>query len=225
MQAPVITSSTRSSIRPGSWAAWRVALRPTTLWIATVPVLVATCLAWSAVGAFDAVERADHARGVGADAGRDEPAERRRLHRAPRRRRARASGLPRATANGWLSPRAVKRAIVATIVVAAILALPLMLRWRLAHRAHRPRVDARRLRLHGRTAADRLYAVRRAQRVRLLRLIAVCGTYYVQTGEIGPRDVDRRDRDRSARRRRAAGQQLSRPRARRWQRAAARCRS
>ena len=41
-------------IRPGSWAAWQVALRPKTLWIATIPVLVATCLAWSLDGAFSA---------------------------------------------------------------------------------------------------------------------------------------------------------------------------
>ncbi len=37
-------------------------------------------------------------------------------------------GLPRATARGWLSPRDVKRAIVAAIAVAQLVALPLMIR-------------------------------------------------------------------------------------------------
>ena len=53
MRIPELTSPGPSSIRPGSWAAWRIALRPTSLWIATVPVLVATCLAWSLAAAFD----------------------------------------------------------------------------------------------------------------------------------------------------------------------------
>ena len=41
------------AVRPGSALAWRIALRPKTLWIATIPVIVATCLAWSVAGAFD----------------------------------------------------------------------------------------------------------------------------------------------------------------------------
>ncbi|MBP8308263.1 MAG: 1,4-dihydroxy-2-naphthoate octaprenyltransferase, partial [Burkholderiaceae bacterium] len=37
-------------------------------------------------------------------------------------------GLPRATANGWLSVAAVRRAIVAAVVLAVLLGLPLV--WR-----------------------------------------------------------------------------------------------
>ncbi len=50
---PPAGSITLPPIRPGSWEAWRVALRPKTLWIATIPVIVATCLAWSLEGVFD----------------------------------------------------------------------------------------------------------------------------------------------------------------------------
>ena len=53
MTAPTPTATAPLSVRPGSPLAWRIALRPKTLWIATIPVIVATCLAWSVVGAFD----------------------------------------------------------------------------------------------------------------------------------------------------------------------------
>ena len=39
-------------IRVGSLDAWLVALRPKTLWIATIPVFVGTSLAFALAGAF-----------------------------------------------------------------------------------------------------------------------------------------------------------------------------
>ncbi len=43
----------RLAVEPGSLRAWGLAVRPKTLWIATIPVIVATCLAWSVAHAFD----------------------------------------------------------------------------------------------------------------------------------------------------------------------------
>ena len=115
------------AIRPGSWSAWRVALRPRTLWIATIPVIVACCLAWSIAGAFDAGIAAialvaavmmQVVTNLQNDVGYTE----RGAERGDR------TGLPRATAQGWLTATAVKRAIVASIAVAWLVALPLMLR-------------------------------------------------------------------------------------------------
>ncbi len=115
------------SIRPGSLAAWRVALRPKTLWIATIPVIVATCLAWSLAGVFDAGIAAvaltaavmmQVVTNLQNDVGYTE-----RGGETGQR-----IGLPRATAQGWLRARDVRRAIVAAIAVAQIVALPLMIR-------------------------------------------------------------------------------------------------
>ena len=115
------------SIRPGSWAAWRVALRPKTLWIATIPVIAATCVAWSVADTFDPgialialaasvlmqvvtnlQNDVGYTERMGVNGGR--------------------VGLPRATANGWLSTAEVRKAIVATIALAQVVALPLMIR-------------------------------------------------------------------------------------------------
>ena len=115
------------AIRPGSWGAWRVALRPRTLWIATIPVIVGCCLAWSIARAFDAGIAAialvaavmmQVVTNLQNDVGYTE----RGAERGDR------TGLPRATAQGWLTATAVKRAIVASIAVAWLVALPLMLR-------------------------------------------------------------------------------------------------
>jgi 1,4-dihydroxy-2-naphthoate octaprenyltransferase len=115
------------AVRPGSWAAWRVALRPKTLWIATIPVIVATCLAWSVARVFDAgiaaiaLLAAVMMQGV-TNLQNDVGYTDRGAERGDR------VGLPRATAKGWLAPAAVRRAIVAAIAIAWLTALPLMLR-------------------------------------------------------------------------------------------------
>jgi 1,4-dihydroxy-2-naphthoate octaprenyltransferase len=127
MSAPAAAAPTPPSIRPGSWEAWRVALRPKTLWIATIPVIVGTSLAWSLAHAFDvgialialtAAVMMQVVTNLQNDVGYTE-----RGGETGTR-----VGLPRATANGWLGTRAVKRAIVAAIAFAQIVALPLMIR-------------------------------------------------------------------------------------------------
>jgi len=114
-------------IRPGSLAAWRVAVRPRTLWIATIPVVVATSLAWSLAGVFSAWIAAialaaailmQVVSNLQNDVGYTQRGGETRGH----------VGLPRATAHGWLAPSAVNRAIVVAVVAAQLIALPLMVR-------------------------------------------------------------------------------------------------
>ncbi len=173
------------TIRPGSWDAWRVALRPKTLWIATIPVLVGTALAWSLQGAFDpwiafiALNSAVMMQVVtnlqndvgyterGAESGR-------------------RVGLPRATANGWLSPREVKRAIVAAIALAQIVALPLMIRggWPIVATSVASTVAAWAYMGGPRPIAYTPWGELTV--FAFFGLVAVCGTYYVQAGTIAP---------------------------------------
>ena len=115
------------SIRPGSWDAWRVALRPKTLPIAMIPVLVATCLSWSVARAFDPVIAliafvAAVLMQVVTNLQNDVGYTERGAETGKR------IGLPRATANGWLTTAEVKRAIRLFIVLAQVAALPLMIR-------------------------------------------------------------------------------------------------
>ena len=171
------------SIRPGSWDAWRVALRPKTLWIATIPVIVGTCLAWSLAGAFDpwiafiALNSAvmmQVVTNLQNDVGYTERG-------AETGRRV---GLPRATANGWLSPRDVKRAIVAAIVLAQIVALPLMIRggWPIVATSVASTVAAWAYMGGPRPIAYTPWGELTV--FVFFGLVAVCGTYYVQTGTI-----------------------------------------
>ncbi len=114
-------------VRPNSPAAWAVAIRPKTLWIATVPVIVAAALAWSEGAALDPIVVALTLAGsilmqvitnlqndVGYTVRRAETGQR--------------VGLPRATANGWLSVPRVRGAIVVVIGAAVLVGLPLVMR-------------------------------------------------------------------------------------------------
>ena len=177
-------AATLPSIRPGSWDAWRVALRPKTLWIATIPVIVATCLAWSLEGVFDpwiafiALNSAmmmQVVTNLQNDVGYTE-----RGGETGRR-----VGLPRATANGWLAPREVKRAIVAAIALAQLVALPLMIRggWPIVATSVSSTAAAWAYMGGPRPIA---YTPWGELTVFLFfGLVAVCGSYYVQAGTIG----------------------------------------
>jgi 1,4-dihydroxy-2-naphthoate octaprenyltransferase len=184
MQGSSIAPSGATWIRPGSWAAWRVALRPRTLWIATIPVIVGTCLAWSVAGAFDpwialialaASVLMQVVTNLQNDVGYTE--------------RTSASGgrvgLPRATANGWLSTGEVKRAIVAAVVLAQVVALPLMIRggWPIVATSVTSTLAA-----YGYMGGPRPVAYTPYGELTVFvffGLVAVCGTYYVQAGAIG----------------------------------------
>jgi 1,4-dihydroxy-2-naphthoate octaprenyltransferase len=184
VNAPTSPPFATLDIRPGSMLAWRVALRPKTLWIATIPVIVATCLAWSVAGAFDplialialaAAVLMQVVTNLQNDVGYTE-----RGGETGKR-----VGLPRATANGWLTTREVKRAIVAAIVVAQLVALPLMIRggWPIVLTSVSSTLAA-----VGYMGGPRPIAYTPFGELTVFvffGLVAVCGAYYVQAGTIG----------------------------------------
>jgi 1,4-dihydroxy-2-naphthoate octaprenyltransferase len=171
-------------VRPGSLDAWRIAVRPKTLWIATIPVIVATCLAWSVAGAFDpfvaliafaAAMLMQVITNLQNDVGYTERG-------AETGKRV---GLPRATANGWLATRAVKQAIVVAIVAAQVVALPLMIRggWPIVATSVSSTIAAVAYMGGPRPIAYTPFGELTV--FVFFGLVAVCGTYYVQAGTIG----------------------------------------
>ena len=174
------------AVRPGSTLAWKIALRPKTLWIATIPVIVATCLAWSVAGAFDplialialaAAVLMQVVTNLQNDVGYTERGGDSTGQRV---------GLPRATANGWLANGDVKRAIVAAIVIAQIVALPLMIRggWPIVLTSLASTLAA-----VGYMGGPRPIAYTPFGELTVFvffGLVGVCGAYYVQAGTIDP---------------------------------------
>jgi 1,4-dihydroxy-2-naphthoate octaprenyltransferase len=123
---PATSTTQHENISPGSLRAWGVAIRPRTLWIAAIPVVVATSLAWMqgarilpwvAALAFVASILMQVITNLQNDVG----------YTARGLETGRRVGLPRATARGWLTPGEVRRAIVLAIAGAAIVGLPLAL--------------------------------------------------------------------------------------------------
>ena len=109
---------------PGSFRAWSVAIRPKTLWIAAVPVAVATSLAWMhgasivpwvAALAFAASILVQVITNLQNDVG----------YTARGLETGKRVGLPRATAHGWLTPAEVRRAIALGIAGAVAVGAPL----------------------------------------------------------------------------------------------------
>jgi len=113
-------------VRPGSLAAWAVALRPPSLLVAVSPVLVGAALAWQREGHVDAklvilILAAAVLIQVITNLQNDVGYTVRRAERSNR------AGMPRATANGWLGVAQVRATIVAVILVTLLLGLPLVL--------------------------------------------------------------------------------------------------
>lgn len=170
-------------VRPGSWAAWRAALRPKTLWIATIPVIVAACLAWALAGAFDAgiaaiALAASVLMQVVTNLQNDVGYTERGGETGTR------VGLPRATANGWLATGEVKRAIVAAIVLAQIVALPLMIRggWPIVATSASSTIAA--WAYMGGPRPIAYTPLGEATVFVFFGLVAVCGTWYVLAGSL-----------------------------------------
>lgn len=110
---------------PGSPRAWAVAARPKTLWIAAIPVAVATGLAWLHGATILAWVTALALAGslvvqVLSNLQNDVGYTSRGLETGGR------VGLPRATARGWLTPQAVRRAIGAGVALSALICVPLV---------------------------------------------------------------------------------------------------
>jgi 1,4-dihydroxy-2-naphthoate octaprenyltransferase len=112
-------------VRPGSLAAWAVALRPPSLLVAVSPVLVGAALAWQRQGHVDArlvalILAAAVLIQVITNLQNDVGYTVRRAERGNR------LGMPRATANGWLGVTQVRATIVAAVAVTLLIGLPLV---------------------------------------------------------------------------------------------------
>jgi 1,4-dihydroxy-2-naphthoate octaprenyltransferase len=120
-----VSRSGVAAIRPGSLAAWKIALRPQSFPIAVIPVIVGTAIAWSAFDAFNigvallALAGAVLAQAI-TNLQNDVGYTVRGGETGTR------TGLPRATATGLLSVAAVHRSIVAAIGLAVLIAAPLV---------------------------------------------------------------------------------------------------
>ncbi len=121
---PATSAAPQDDISPGSLRAWAVAVRPKTLWIAAIPVGVATSLAWMhgapilpwvATLAFVASILMQVITNLQNDVG----------YTARGLETGKRVGLPRATARGWLTPAEVRRAIALAIAGAVAVGMPL----------------------------------------------------------------------------------------------------
>jgi 1,4-dihydroxy-2-naphthoate octaprenyltransferase len=123
----VAPSPAALDIAPGSAAAWAVALRPKTFWIAITPVLVGTALALAETGRFEAWVALATLAGsvlmqVITNLQNDVGYTVRGAERVSR------TGLPRATARGWVTVRQARAAMLVAAVVAMLVGLPLIAR-------------------------------------------------------------------------------------------------
>jgi 1,4-dihydroxy-2-naphthoate octaprenyltransferase len=119
------TANPSITIEPGSWNAWLIAMRPKSLWVAVVPVFVGTSLAVAETGAVDPILAflalvASLLLQVMTNLQNDVGYTLRGAETASR------IGLPRATARGWLTVAAVRRALIATVIVTVLVGLPLV---------------------------------------------------------------------------------------------------
>lgn len=178
-------SNSSVAVEPGSWSAWLVALRPKTLWIAVVPVFVGTSLAVAETGqvnplvAFLALVASillQILSNLQNDVGYTT-----RGAESPSR-----IGLPRATAHGWLTVSAVRRALVAVVIVTAITGVPLVLHggWLILLMGVTSIVAAWAYMGGPRPIAYTPYGELTV--FVFFGLIAAVGSYYLQTGDLAP---------------------------------------
>lgn len=116
---------TSLDIAPGSFRAWMVALRPKTFWIAVTPVLVGTSIALAETGRFEWLVALLTLAGsvlmqVITNLQNDVGYTTRRAERKNR------TGLPRATSHGWLSVTQVRIAMGLAVLAAMGAGLPLI---------------------------------------------------------------------------------------------------
>lgn len=123
---PADSFAQHDDISPGSLQAWAVAIRPRTLWLAAIPVIVGTSLAWMhgapilpwvAALAFAASILAQMITNLQNDVG----------YTARGLETGRRVGLPRATAKGWLKAGEVRGAIWVAIAATVVVGTPLTL--------------------------------------------------------------------------------------------------
>jgi 1,4-dihydroxy-2-naphthoate octaprenyltransferase len=171
-------------VRPGSVAAWKIALRPQSFPIAVIPVVVGTAVAWAEFGTFHAgVALLSLAGSVVAQAitnlQNDVGYTLRGGETGTR------TGLPRATATGLLTVAAVRRSIALAVAAAALIAAPLV-----AYRGWPvvPITVASIAAAYAYMGGPRPIAYTPFGELTVLLffgLTAVCGTVYVQSGSVG----------------------------------------
>ncbi|MGZ8253469.1 MAG: 1,4-dihydroxy-2-naphthoate octaprenyltransferase [Burkholderiaceae bacterium] len=179
------TLNSQVVVEPGSWNAWLVALRPKTLWIAVVPVFVGTSLAVAETGRVNPLIAllaliASILLQILTNLQNDVGYTKRGAETASR------IGLPRATARGWLTVAAVHRALVAVVIATMLVGLPIVMHggWPVL--------------LMGVTSIIAAWAYMGGPRpiaytpfgeltvFVFFGLIAAVGSYYLQTGSLGP---------------------------------------
>lgn len=181
---PMVNSPAPPLVQPGSFAAWRVALRPKTFPIAAVPVFVGTAFAWAQHGMFvpwvfalatagailvQAISNMQNDVGYTVRGGET----------------GTRTGLPRATASGWLSVAAVRGAIAIAAIAAVAVGAPLIVYrgWPVALIVASSIVAAWAYMGGPKPIAYTPFGD--ATVFLFFGLMAVCGTIYVQAGTIG----------------------------------------
>ncbi len=177
------TANPSITVEPGSWNAWRIALRPKSLWVAVVPVFVGTSLAVAETGTVDPVLAflalvASLLLQVMTNLQNDVGYTLRGAETASR------IGLPRATARGWLTVAAVRRAVVATVVVTVLVGLPLVVHggWPVLLMGLASIIAA--LAYMGGPRPIAYTPLGELTVFVFFGLIAAVGSYYLQTGEV-----------------------------------------
>lgn len=188
MSAPLYATSTGAPAAPGApsaWRAWAMAARPHTLGIAVNPVLVGCALAWFDTGRIDLAVMLLSMLGAlllqtGTNLDNDVSDFQRGTDAAGR------LGLPRATALGLLTPAQVRRASLACFAVATVVGL--LLAWRggwpilvagVASAAAAMTYSGGPRPISYTPFGDLVVLV-------FFGLVAVCGTYYLQTFSLSP---------------------------------------
>lgn len=175
------SSSAAPLVRAGSWRAWQIALRPKTFWIATIPVIVSSALVLAETGTLEvriallsllsslllqAITNLQNDVGYAA----------RRVHTGSH------VGWSRATCNGWLSSREVRTAIAVAIALTLVVGWPVVLRagWPAALMGLASILAA--LAYMGGPRPIAFTPLGEITVFVFFGLIAVIGSYYVQTG-------------------------------------------
>jgi len=179
------TTVTNSAIVPGSLAAWGVACRLPSLLVAISPVVVGTALAWERTGRFDTLTMLlalacavllQVISNLQNDVGYTVRGAERQGNR---------TGLPRATANGWLGVQQVRTAIVVCCALTLLLGAPLVMAhgWPVFAMGGASLVAA--LAYMGGRRPIAYTPLGELVVFVFFGLIAVAGSDYIQTGEVG----------------------------------------
>lgn len=171
------------AVEAGSWRAWCIALRPKTFWIATIPVIVSTALAYAEQGGVDlavailallaslllqAITNLQNDVGYtarGAETGT-------------------RIGLSRATASGLLTTRQVRVAIVLAVLVTLAVGAPLIARGGLPAALMGGSSIVMALAYMGGPRPIAFTPLGELTVFVFFGLIAVLGSYYLQTGGV-----------------------------------------